>query len=99
MDKTKYPCTSAGCYLKFPSAKELRRHKIHAADHEYCHHCDLDFEDFEAHLEHQIEWDEAYPEDTNHIVCRICSIEFKGRDARDQHIKQVILSVRHFARS
>jgi hypothetical protein len=67
----------------------MRRHKIQSTDHEYCKFCDLDFEDFDAHLEHQVEVDVNNPEDTNHIVCRFCTIEFRCRDARDEHVRQV----------
>ncbi len=68
----------------------MQRHKIHDSDHEYCQFCDLDFESFEEHLDHQIEVGDSNPDDLNHIVCRFCSVEFKNTGTRDDHVKQAI---------
>ena len=67
----------------------MQRHKIRDVNHEYCKYCDLDFDTFEEHLDHQVEFEDNNPDDPNHIVCRFCSVEFKNHYARDEHIKLV----------
>ncbi|KAE9965352.1 hypothetical protein BLS_007688 [Venturia inaequalis] len=51
-NRGKLKCTFAECYRYFSSEKEMRKHKRHSSEHDYCAVCDedfLDWDDFSAH--------------------------------------------------
>ncbi|TID18580.1 hypothetical protein E2P81_ATG06490 [Venturia nashicola] len=51
-NRGKVKCTFPECYQYFSSEKEMRKHKKHSREHDYCAVCDedfLDWDDFSAH--------------------------------------------------
>lgn len=77
-----YPCPWETCALGFETLKLLKKHKLDR--HDYCKKCDLDFNDFQHHLDHKI----GSP---NHITCPVCGEDFKSSGGRDAHIRAVSL--------
>lgn len=76
-------CTFPDCPCRFNTIGEMKKHKSCAPEHEYCARCDEDFENEERHLIHKIK-------SNKHIVCPICSVDFRSEGGRDGHIRQVI---------
>jgi hypothetical protein len=83
-------CTFDDCFLLFKTKKQMKMHKWKAAEHEYCRVCDLDFTDWDAHIAHKVEVDDARS-DGHHICCRFCGFEFNTREARNRHVTHVSL--------
>lgn len=52
----KIKCTYANCYQRFDTAKEMKRHKKYGDEHDYCHLCDQDFEDWDEWAAHNAQW-------------------------------------------
>jgi len=77
-----FPCTYEKCRFGFESSKLLKKHKMD--QHDYCKKCDMDFEDFQKHLDHKV----GSP---NHITCPVCGEDFKSSGGRDAHILAVSL--------
>lgn len=77
-------CTYADCYESFDTERQMKSHKKHSDEHEYCHKCDEDFEDFEAFAFHKIlaplKHDKA---------CRLCGDEFKSVSGHRRHVEMV----------
>lgn len=46
-------CTFKECTETFTSAKEMKKHKKHSDEHEYCHLCDIDFDEWETAIIHK----------------------------------------------
>jgi hypothetical protein len=49
----KIKCTFDGCYEYFPGELMMRKHKKHIHENEYCHICDIDFEEWETMIAHK----------------------------------------------
>lgn len=75
-----YPCPYETCALGFGTLKILKKHKQDR--HDYCIKCNLDFKDFQDHLDHKVT-------SPNHITCPVCSEDFKSSGGRDAHILAV----------
>ena len=81
----KFPCINENCTVGFDTARALKMHKDEC--HDYCKVCNLDFEDSNAfHIHKLLTWEK-------HIVCPLCSDDFKSTGGRDRHIQQVSLSL------
>ena len=79
----KFPCINENCTVGFDTARALKMHKDEC--HDYCRACNLDFEDMNAlHIHKLLTWEK-------HIVCPLCSDDFKSTGGRDRHIQQVSL--------
>jgi hypothetical protein len=81
-----FPCTYPKCPFGFESSKLLKKHKLD--QHDYCKKCDMDFGDFQEHLDHKV----GSP---NHITCPVCGEDFKSSGGRDTHIIAVSLFAFH----
>lgn len=76
-------CPFKGCRKSFKTEKELRQHKTKEVDHIYCTKCKLDFEDWEAFVQHK-----AGSSSKIHISCQFCGMDFGSLSGRERHIKQ-----------
>lgn len=77
-------CTYAECDLHFATEKDMKRHKKHDDDHDYCHKCDEDFESYDDLSQHKI----VRP-DMHNKACRVCGQEFKSESGLKRHIELV----------
>ena len=73
-------CSFEGCLASFETFKGLKAHKKER--HYYCGLCDIDFKNDNDHLLHKIE-------SSKHIVCPVCSEDFRTLAGRDRHFKLV----------
>ncbi|PYH98470.1 hypothetical protein BO71DRAFT_316172 [Aspergillus ellipticus CBS 707.79] len=71
-------CPHEECGLYFPSIVAMQKHKV--MEHEYCVRCDEDFTDEKRLFIHKLQ-------NTNHIVCPMCGMEFRSEGGRDTHIR------------
>jgi hypothetical protein len=51
--KTKVKCSFKDCFEFFSSLKEMKQHKKYSQQHDYCHICDLDFDDWSTAVAHK----------------------------------------------
>ncbi|QDS75951.1 hypothetical protein FKW77_003314 [Venturia effusa] len=51
-NRGKIQCSFPECFRLFSSEKEMRKHKRHSQEHDYCAVCDMDFEDWDAYSAH-----------------------------------------------
>jgi hypothetical protein len=84
VDPDRVKCTYADCDLHFESEKEMKRHKKHDDDHDYCHKCDEDFDSYDDLAQHKI-----YRPDMHNKACRVCGQEFKSESGLKRHIELV----------
>src|SRR5690242_5854932 len=84
VDPGKVKCTFAACDLHFATEKDMKRHKKHDDDHDYCHKCDEDFESYDDLAYHKI-----YRPDMHNKACRVCGEEFKSDSGLKRHIELV----------
>lgn len=62
----------------------MKSHKKYSDEHDYCHKCDEDFEDFEAFAFHKI----IRPKEHGK-ACRVCGDEFKSLSGMRRHMELV----------
>ncbi len=84
VDPDRIKCTYPDCDLLFDSEKDMKRHKKHDENHEYCHKCDADFETYDDLAHHKI-----FRPDAHDKACRVCGMEFKSESGLKRHIEQV----------
>jgi hypothetical protein len=77
-------CTYEDCYESFDTEKAMKKHKKYSDEHDYCHKCDMDFENHEDYAFHKI----TKPEQHNK-ACRVCGDEFKSESGLKRHIELV----------
>jgi hypothetical protein len=77
-------CTYKDCYESFDTESAMKRHKKYDEEHDYCHKCDEDFDDYEAFVYHKI----VKPDEHN-LACRVCGDEFKSKEGLKRHIELV----------
>jgi hypothetical protein len=77
-------CTYADCYESFDSEAAMKNHKKYSEEHDYCHKCDLDFDDFNAFAFHKL----TRPTEHNK-ACRVCGDEFKSTSGLRRHTELV----------
>jgi hypothetical protein len=77
-------CTYKDCYESFDTESAMKRHKKYDDEHDYCHKCDEDFDDYEAFAYHKI----VKPDEHN-LACRVCGDEFKSKEGLKRHIELV----------
>ena len=51
--QSKIKCTFEGCNEHFANEKDMKKHKKHSDEHEYCHICDIDFDNWEIATAHK----------------------------------------------
>ncbi|USP78405.1 uncharacterized protein yc1106_05679 [Curvularia clavata] len=74
-------CTYKDCMMSFDTEKQMKSHKKHSDEHEYCPKCDVDFDSFEDYTMHKI----IRPKEHN-LACRVCGDEFKSQSGLNRHI-------------
>lgn len=84
VDPNRVRCTYADCDLHFASEKDMKRHKKHDDDHDYCHKCDEDFDSYDDLAQHKI-----FRPDMHNKACRVCGQEFKSESGLKRHIELV----------
>lgn len=77
-------CTFDDCADSFASDEQMKWHKRREHEHEYCHKCDEDFEDYNDLVLHKI----VRPNEHNK-ACRVCGDEFKSSGGLARHIELV----------
>jgi hypothetical protein len=77
-------CTYDDCYETFDSEKAMKGHKKYSDEHDYCHKCDEDFEDFDGYAFHKI----LRPKEHGK-ACRVCGDEFKSLSGMRRHMELV----------
>ncbi|KAF2269879.1 hypothetical protein CC78DRAFT_574752 [Lojkania enalia] len=75
-------CTFSNCSASFNTEMEMKSHKKHAKDHDYCRKCDEDFDSFEDWCMHK-----AFRPDNHGNSCRICGEDIKSESGLRRHIK------------
>lgn len=80
----KIKCSYEKCFQSFETESAMKRHKLHAAEHDYCHKCDADFLNWQEFAYHKI----TAP-DKHNQACRVCGDEFKSRSGLKRHIELV----------
>ena len=73
-----WECGHPGCFKRTPF-KDLKKHRKDM--HDCCLVCDLDFPSWDAYHDHKLTSDD-------HIVCPICSQDFRSNHGKVRHIKQ-----------
>lgn len=76
-------CPYEGCYQRFKTERDLRKHKMRENDHEYCAKCNLDFDDWQGLVDHK-----ASSPSSKHITCGKCGMDFGSLSGRERHIRQ-----------
>ncbi|ORY13178.1 hypothetical protein BCR34DRAFT_600102 [Clohesyomyces aquaticus] len=75
-------CTYNDCQASFDTEKEMKRHKRHAQEHDYCPKCDEDFLSYDEYALHK-----AFRPNEHGKACRICGEEYKTESALKRHIE------------
>lgn len=78
----RFKCTYNDCNMSFDTEKQMRVHKKHSDEHDYCYKCDEDFESFEDYAMHKI----TRPAEHGR-ACRVCGDEFKSTSGLKRHIE------------
>jgi len=90
-------CTYSDCDKRFKTEKDMKRHKLHAPEHDYCKKCDVDCEDWADLTQHKATMMAEYIYDRNrdedespkHITCEFCGEDFKSFGGRKAHRTQM----------
>ena len=77
-----FPCPITDCPAGYLTKSELHRHQDDR--HQYCTKCKTWFENMYMLHIHKVE-------DSSHVVCQICSVDFWTNEALEGHVKQVSL--------
>lgn len=94
-------CTYADCELVFNNEKDMKNHKRYDPKHEYCHKCDYDASSWDDMLDHKVEamtpflvGDRRHDKHKKlkHLTCELCSEDFKTKEGRRDHRRQVCLN-------
>ncbi|EMC97965.1 hypothetical protein BAUCODRAFT_67325 [Baudoinia panamericana UAMH 10762] len=89
-------CTYKDCQQRFDNEKDMKRHKKHDPNHNYCRRCDLDFNSWEELTQHKVtvmdRWQRA-PRDERedgpaHVTCEFCGLDFHTFGGRKTHRAQ-----------
>lgn len=88
----RFPCTYEDCSASFDSEKEMRSHKKHSPEHDYCSKCNEDFESLDDLNQHK-----AFRPDKHHLACRVCGDEFKSPAGLKLHI-EIVCAREYFSR-
>ena len=77
-------CDYKDCFASFNTEKEMKSHKKHSNEHDYCHKCDENFDSYEDLAQHK-----AFRPDNHGKACRVCGEEFKSTSGLRRHIELV----------